>query len=68
MARNKIGQLIEVSGITRYEIAKKSGLSLRLVYYLASVEEIPPKTNWDTLKRLRDALGLECVDELESDE
>ena len=64
MARLKINELLVGRGITRYELAKQTGISLKLIYALAAAEEIPPKTYWRTLEKIRDALELEHVEDL----
>ena len=68
MARNRLNQLLEERKMTRYELAKLTNISRRIIYKLAASEEIPLQTHWETLKKIRDALGLSCVDELEEKE
>ena len=64
MTKHRINQLLEERGVTRYELAKKTGLSMTLIYKIAAAEEIPPKTYWETLAKIRDALGLEHVEDM----
>ncbi len=64
MNKHKINQLLEEKGMTRYELAKKAGLSMTLVYKIAAADELPPKTYWATLAAIRDALGLEHVEDM----
>lgn len=66
MAQNKIKQLLAERGMTPYALAQQSGLSLNQVYALVNADEIPDRTTWHTLKKIRDTLELDCVDQLES--
>ncbi len=65
MGKNRLTQLLDDRGLTRYELAKITGISRRIIYRLAATDKIPPHTHWETLKKIRDALELNCVDELE---
>lgn len=55
-------------GMTSYRLMKVSGLPYAIVHKLINAEEIPPKTSWGTLKKLRDALGVKSVEDLEEHE
>lgn len=68
MTRNKIKELLKDRELTPYALAQQIGLSLPQMYALVNADEIPPRTTWATLKKIRDALNLECVDQLEADE
>lgn len=65
MARNKIPELLEQRNMTPYRLAKVTGMSQNRIYSLVNAPEIPPRTTWETIKKLRDALGLKCAEELE---
>ncbi len=64
MTKHRINQLLDERGMTRYELAKRAGLSQKQIYQIAAAGEIPPKTYWATLTAIRDALGLEHVEEM----
>ena len=68
MTKHKINQLLDERGMTRYALAKKANLSFPSVYRIVDSDEIPPKTYWETIEKLRDALGLEHVEDMLEDE
>ena len=68
MYRHKINGLLESRGMTRYELAQKSGISLKQIYQLMATDDLPPNTRWHTLARIRDALGLAHVEDMIEDE
>ena len=54
-------------GMTGYRLMKITGLSYSIVHKLIESEEIPPKTSLDTLKKIRTALGVNHIEDLEEE-
>ena len=54
--------------VTRYRLMRETGLSWDTINQLVESEEIPYRTAWGTLKKIKEALGVESVEDLEEKE
>lgn len=54
----RLKQLRKGAGLSRYALAKQTGMSLQAISYLEQGEREP---TWDTVRRLAAALGTNCL-------
>lgn len=56
---NKIPELLKQKGWTKYRLAQEVGMSHPSILKIVnSKNEIPPKTTWETVKKIARALGV----------
>ncbi|MCL4295694.1 MAG: helix-turn-helix transcriptional regulator [Anaerolineae bacterium] len=56
---NKIPELLEKKGWTKYRLAQETGMSHpQILRIVNSEKEIPPNTTWRTVKRIATVLGV----------
>lgn len=58
MVKNRIPEILEQRGMTPYQLAQITRLSQNRVYKIVKASEIPPKTNWETVKKIASALEV----------
>jgi transcriptional regulator with XRE-family HTH domain len=51
----KLVRLRKAAGVSRYALAKRTGLTLQALTYLETSDRVP---SWDTVQRVARALGL----------
>jgi len=66
MTDNKIRQLLDEQGMTRYRLAKNTGLKNNTILSLTSPDQpIPDGTRLGTLRQIAQALGVTVADLLD---
>lgn len=55
---NRIQAILEQKGMTAYQLAQITRLSQNRIYKIVKSSEIPPKTNWETIKKIAAALEV----------
>ena len=64
---NKIPELLEKKGWTRYRLAVELKMSHVAILKIVNAKEIPPATRWETIKKIAKVLGVKPCD-LESED
>jgi len=64
---NHIEDILTRRGMSIYRLAKEADLSYNTTHSLVKAESIPPKTDYDTLRRIARVLGVK-IDDLENGE
>lgn len=64
---NRIPQILDQKGWTKYRLAKATGMSHPTILKIVNAQVIPPHTTWNTIKKIANALDVDPR-ELETDE
>ena len=64
--KNQLSTILKDAGWSIYRLAKESGVGYRQVWSIHGSDEIPPRTHYETLRKIADALDV-SIDDLESE-
>ena len=67
LPRNRIQEILAAKGWSIYQLAGRAEISYPQLYRLVRAEQIPAGTNYSTLKKVANALGV-SIDDLETKE
>ena len=57
-AKNKIPALLAQRGWTMYRLQKETGMTYATIHQIATSETIPPRTYWESIKKIAAAFGV----------